>query len=250
MLNEPTFEKLKRLKMPAMAAAWAEQQRDPQYASLSFDERLALIVEAEIVGRENKRLKKIVSDAKLRFTQACVEDIDYPARRELDRAQVRQLASCRWAVDHQNIVITGPTGTGKTYVACALAQQACRHGHSTVYRRASRLFDELTLARADGSFVRLLGRFQKFAVLVIDDWGLAPLTAQQRHDLLEVIEDRVGTRSTILTSQLPTEHWHDNIGDPTVADAICDRILHTAHRIALKGPSRRKDAVATVEEEA
>lgn len=250
MLNEPTLEHLKRLKLPAMAAAWAEQQGDPQYGTLSFDERLALIVQAEVVARESKRLKKLVTDAKLRFTQACVEDIDYPARRELDRAQVRQLATCRWVVEHHNIVITGPTGTGKTYLACALAQQACRRGHSTLYRRASRLFDELTLARADGSFVRLLARLQKFDVLVIDDWGLAPLTTQQRHDLLEVIEDRVGTRSTILTSQLPTDHWHDNIGDPTVADAICDRILHTAHRIALKGPSRRKDPIVPQEGEA
>jgi DNA replication protein DnaC len=250
MLNEPTLEKLKKLKLPAMAAAWAEQQRDPQYASLSFDERFALLVEAEAVARENKRLSKIMSEAKLRFAQACVENIDYPARRELDRAQVRQLATCRWVLEHHDIVITGATGTGKTYVACALAQQACRRGYRTLYRRASRLFDELTLARADGSFVRLLMRLQKFDVLVIDDWGLSPLTTQQRHDLLEVIEDRVGTRSTILTSQLPTELWHDNIGDPTVADAICDRILHTAHKITLKGPSRRKDTIATPEEEA
>lgn len=240
MLNEPTIEKLKRLKLPAMAAAWEAQQRDPQSAALAFDERLGLLVDAEVVARENNRMTKILREAKLRFAQACVEDLDYPARRELDRAQVRQLATCRWVLEHQNIVITGMTGTGKTYLGCALTQQACRHGYRALYRRSSRLFDELMLARADGSYAKLLAKIAKIDVLVIDDWGLAAVTEQQRQDLLEVIEDRVGNRSTIITSQLATEAWHEHIGDPTVADAICDRLLHSAHRIALKGPSRRK----------
>ena len=247
MLNEPTFDKLKKLKVPAMADAWAAQQRDPQFASLAFDERLGLIVDAECVARDNHRMAKTLREAKLRFTQACLEDLDFPARRELDRAQVRQLATCRWVVEHQNVVITGMTGTGKTYVGCALAHQACRMGFRALYRRATRLFDELQLARADGTYVRLLGKIEKFDVLVIDDWGIAPLSAQQRQDMLEVVEDRVGRRATVLTSQLPVEAWHDHIGDPTVADAICDRLLHAAHRIALKGPSRRKgpDAAET-----
>lgn len=249
MLNEPTIEKLKRLRLPALAAAWTQQQRDPQYASLGFDERLGLLVDAEVVARDNNRISKTLRDAKLRFSQACIEDLDFPARRELDRAQIRQLATCRWVHEHQNIVITGMTGTGKTYLGCALAHQACRHGHRALYRRATRLFDELLLARADGTYTRLLTKLAKIDVLIIDDWGLAPVTGQQRQDLLEVIEDRVGNRSTILTSQLPTEAWHDHIGDPTVADAICDRILHSAHRIVLRGPSRRKDAAAAPVEE-
>lgn len=244
MLNEPTLEKLKALKLKAMAASWEEQQRDPEIASLSFDERFGLVVDAEMLSRENSRLSRLLSDAKLRYTTACLEDVDYPARRELDRAVVRQLMTCRWVLEHQAIVITGATGTGKSYLACALAQQACRKGHRALYRRASRLYEELTLARADGTWPRLLDRLAKVEVLVLDDWGLGPLNAVARHDILEVLEDRTGVRSTVITSQLPPSSWHDYIGDATTADAICDRVLHTAHRIVLKGPSRRKpDAV-------
>jgi DNA replication protein DnaC len=170
-----------------------------------------------------------------------VEGIDYPPRRELEKATVRQLATFRWVEEHQNIVVTGPTGTGKTYLACALAQQACRKGYRAVYRRATRLNDELTLAHADGTYANLLARFARVDVLVIDDWGLAPPKDQERRDLLEIIEDRYAARSTILSSQVPTTKWHDHIGDPTVAAAVCDRILHNAHRLVLKGPSRRKE---------
>jgi DNA replication protein DnaC len=153
---------------------------------------------------------------------------------------VRQLATCRWVTDNQNIVITGATGTGKTYLGCALAHQACRKGHRAIYRRASRLADDLTIARADGSYARVLARLARVEVLVIDDWGHAPMRDQERRDLVEVLDDRHGLRSTIMTSQLPVAKWHDHIGDPTNADAICDRVLHNAHRIVLKGPSRRK----------
>jgi DNA replication protein DnaC len=241
MLTEPTLEKMKTLKLEAMAEAWASQMKDPAVTKLSFDERIALLIEAEWIHRENKRLARCLKEAKLRLSSACVEGIDYPAKRELDKAVIRQLASCRWVLEHQNIVITGPTGTGKTYVACALAQQACRKGHRAVYRRATRFFDELMLARADGSYGRLLGRIARIDVLVIDDWGLAPAKDQERRDLLEVLEDRCGNRSTIMTSQLPTAKWHDNLGEPTIADAVCDRVLHNAHRVVLKGPSRRKE---------
>jgi DNA replication protein DnaC len=241
VLTQPTIDKLKDLRLDAMASAWLEQQKKPDLGKLAFDERLGLLVDAEWTSRENKRMARCLREAKLRLSQACIEDIDYPARRELDRAVIRQLATCRWVDEHQNVVITGATGTGKTYVACALAQQACRNGHRALYRRASRLVDELTLARADGSYVRVLTRIARADVLVIDDWGHAPLKDQDRRDLVEVLDDRYGLRSTIMTSQLPVAKWHDHIGDPTSADAICDRVLHNAHRLVLKGPSRRKE---------
>ena len=245
MLMEPTMEKLKMLKLEALAVAWLEQQKNPEVQKLAFDERLGMLVDAQWMTRENKRLARALKEAKLKLGNACIEGIDYPPRRELDKAQIRQLASCQWIAEHQNIAITGPTGTGKTYLACALAQQACRKGYRAIYRRATRLSDELTLARADGTYVQLLGRFARADVLIIDDWGLAPIKDQERRDLLEVMEDRYGTRSTIMTSQLPTTNWHDYLGNPNIADAICDRLLHNAHRLTLKGPSRRKEDSAT-----
>ena len=240
MLTEPTLEKLKLLRLVAMALAFVEQQKQPDSTKLSFDERFGLLVDAEWLHRENRRLARSLKEAKLKLSQATIEDIDYTPRRELDRAVIRQLASCRWVHEHQNVVITGMTGTGKTYLGCALAQQACRKGYRVLYRRAPRLLDELALARADGSSVRLLAKLARTDVLVIDDWGLTPLRDQDRRDLLEVLDDRYAARSTILTSQLSPSKWHDYLGDPSSADAICDRVLHNAHRIMLKGPSRRK----------
>jgi len=204
MLTEPTLDKLKALNLQAMAAAWLAQRDDPKVAALDFDERFGLLVDAEWLHRENKRLARLLREAKLRIGHACVEDIDYAPARALDRAIVRRVATCRWVHEHQHVVITGATGTGKTYLACALAQQACRKGHRTLYRRMPRLLHEVALARADGSYVRLLARLARADVLVLDDWGLTPL------------------------------------GDPTVADAILDRILNNAHRIELRGPTRRK----------
>ena len=244
MLNEPTMEKLHALRLGALAAAWVEQQRNPQASSLGFDKRLGLLVDAEWLDRQNERLARALREAKLRLTSACIEDVDYPARRKLDRAVVRQLATCVWIAQHHNVIISGPTGVGKTYVACALAQQACRKGYRALYRRTSRLFDELTLARADGTYARLLGRLTRIDLLVLDDWGLAPVGEMERRDLLEILEDRHGNRSTLLTSQLPVARWHDHLGDPTIADAICDRLLHNAHQLVLKGPSRRKESLS------
>jgi DNA replication protein DnaC len=240
MLTEPTLTKLRTLRLDALAVAWTEQQKNAEIGRLAFDERLGLLVDAECLARENKRLARLLKEAKLRLGQACVEDIDYPPRRDLDKAQVRQLSTCRWVQEQQSIVITGPTGVGKTFVACALAQQACRKGFSALYRRASRLFDELALARADGSYVRMLAKLARVDVLIIDDWGLTQIAEQERCGFLEVLEDRYGQHSTIMTSQLPPNTWHQHLADPNLADAILDRILNNAHRLALKGPSRRR----------
>lgn len=240
MLNEPTTEKLQALRLHGMLEAWQEQNRQAEMGGLGFDERFALLVEAEWLRRENERLARNLREAKLRLGHACLEDVDYAARRELDRAQMRQLATCRWVKEHQGILITGATGTGKTFLACALALQACRHGYRAVYRRASRLFDELMLARADGTYGRLLSRLARVDVLVIDDFGLAPLDDHQRRDLHEVLEDRNGLRSTVVAAQLPVQKWHAYIDEPALADAICDRLLNNAHRLVLKGPTRRK----------
>ena len=240
MLSQPTADKLAELRLHALSRAWQHQAEDPSMHDLAFDERLALLVEAEWLDRQNKRLTRALKEAKLRISSACIEDIEFAAERKLDRKKVRELTSCRWVEEHQNVVITGKTGVGKSYLACALSQQACRKGYRAIYRRTSRLFDELRLAHADGTTPRLMARFARVDVLVIDDWGLAPLKDVERRDLLEIMEDRYGLRSTIWTSQLPVDSWHDHMGDPTVADAICDRLLHNAHRIVLHGPSRRK----------
>jgi DNA replication protein DnaC len=247
MLTEPTLEKLQAMRLAAMAQGYVEQQNQPDMRELAFDERFGLLVDAEYLARENRRLATLLREAKFKITQACVEDIDYPPRRELDKALVRQLATCRWVQEHQNVIVSGATGTGKTFVACALGNQACRKGYRTLYRRTSRLFDELLLARADGSYLQLLAKLARTDVLVIDDWALKPITEQERLDLLEILEDRSGVRSTLMTSQLPPSKWHDHLGDPTLADAILDRVLHNAHRLALKGPSRRKTKEATTE---
>jgi len=245
LLTQPTVDQLSELRLHAITRAWKAQQQDPSMSDLGFDERLALLVEAEWTERQNKRLERLLREAKLRIAGACVEDIDYAKERKLDKAVVRQLATGRWIEAHHNVVITGATGVGKTYVACALGQQACRQGFRVLYRRAPRLFDELTLARADGSYPRLLTRFARIDVLILDDWGLVPVTEIERRDLLEIMEDRHGLRSTLWTSQIPVAQWHDHLGDPTIADAICDRLLHNAHRIVLQGPSRRKQEKPT-----
>jgi DNA replication protein DnaC len=241
MLSPPTMEQLHALKLAAMAAAWTAQQQDAQASALSFDERFGLLVDAEWLARENARLTRSLKTAKLKLSQACLEAIDSPARRELDKALIRQLATGRWIAEHHHLLITGATGTGKTFVACALAHQACRQGYRALYWRVSRLFHALALARADGTYARLLAKLARVDVLVLDDLALVPLQDAERRDLLEVLEDRYGTRSTIVTSQVPPSHWHEAIGDPTLADAICDRLLHNSHRLVLKGPSRRKE---------
>lgn len=241
MLKEPTIEKLKSLRLDTFVKAYAGQCEDPAYVTMDFDERLAFLVDAECDARDDKRLKANLRDAKLRFSSACIEGVDFPPTRAVDKALIKRLATCGWVHDHQTVIVTGATGTGKTYVACALAHQACRKGHRALYRRVPRLFDELRLARAEGVTHKLFARFARADVLVLDDFAMAPMLESERRDLLEIIEDRHGQRATILTSQLPPDKWHDYLADPTVADAICDRILHHSPRIALKGPSRRKE---------
>jgi DNA replication protein DnaC len=241
MLTEPTLDRLRALHLGAMADAYRTQLQDPAIAALSFDERVGMLVDAEHLSRDNRKLTRRLKEAKLRIPNACLEDLDYAPRRELDRALIRQLATGRWIAEHHHVLITGATGVGKTYVACALGQHACRQGYRAIYRRLPRFFQELALARADGSYTTLLARFARVDVLVLDDWGLAALTDVQRLDLLEVLEDRDATRSTIITSQLPRDQWHTYLGEPTIADAVLDRVVHNAYPITLKGPSRRKE---------
>jgi DNA replication protein DnaC len=240
VLNEPTLEKLKTLRLDGLLAAWMEQQKSPEIGALGFDERLGMLIDAEWMHRENKRIRRLLREAKLRLAEACIEAIDYPVKRELDKAVIRQLQTCRWVQEHHAVLITGATGMGKSYLACALANQACRKGFRVMYRRASRLFDELKIAHADGTYRTVLARIARVDVLVLDDFAVAPITDQERTNLLEVLEDRYGLRSTIVTSQLPSLHWYDYLADPTLADAICDRLVNNAHRIVLKGLSRRK----------
>jgi DNA replication protein DnaC len=237
-----TLDRLRTLRLGAMADAYLAQHQDAPTTALGFDERFSMLVDAEHLYRHNRALTRRLKEAKLRVPQACLEDLDPSPRRGLERALVRQLATGRWIAEHHHVLITGATGVGKTYLACALGQQACRHGYRVLYRRVPRLFDELALAHADGSYPHVLARFARIDVLVLDDWGLTALTEAQRQDLLEVLEDRDGTRSTIITSQLPREQWHDYLGEPTVADAILDRVVHRAVTITLTGPSRRKEA--------
>jgi DNA replication protein DnaC len=244
MLIEPTLDSLNRLKLHGMAAALSEQLTQSSAHSLSFEERLGLLVDRELTYRDNRRLTRLLQLAQLK-QPACVEDIDLRSRRGLDRAQLASLAACDWIRTAHNLIVHGPTGSGKTYLACALANQACRQGLSALYVRAPRLFEELGLCHADGSFRKRLGSLAKTQLLLIDDFAIAPIGPRERSDLLEVLDDRVGTRSTLITSQLPVAHWHDYIGDPTLADAILDRLLHSAHNIHLEGESMRKRAANT-----
>ncbi|MFQ5550933.1 MAG: IS21-like element helper ATPase IstB [Gemmatimonadales bacterium] len=240
MLNHPTLDKLQSLKLNGMATALLEQMNSSSVDALSFEERLGLLVDRETTYRDDRRMTSRLRRAKLRHN-ACFEDIDYRHPRGLDKALITSMATCQWLREHLNVLITGPSGVGKTWLACALAHQACREGYSALYLRLPRLLHDTALARGDGRYPKLLASLAKLDLLVIDDWGMAKLNPDNLRDLLEILEDRYGVRSTMITSQIPVDKWHDLIGEPTFADAILDRLVHNAYKLKLKGGSMRKN---------
>jgi DNA replication protein DnaC len=238
MLINPTIDKLNELGLKGMAAALEEQLKLPDVATLSFEDRLGMLIDHEQTSRANVLLKSRLKTAKLRQT-ACMEDINFRQARGLDKAAIKQLASCQWIDEHLNVLITGKTGVGKTYLACALAHKACQQGFRVLYVRAPRLIDDLALARAKGTYNTALSALAKKDVLVLDDFGLVALSDDMARDLLEVIDDRSGVRSTVIASQLPLESWHQTITNATFADAIIDRVVHSAYKVKLKGETMR-----------
>ena len=243
MLLHPTLESLKALRLFGMIRALEEQQLSAQWTTLTFEERLGLLVDRERTEQESRSLTARLRRARL-GQQAAIEDLDLSTSRGLDRSVVASLASCAWIRAHQNVLITGPTGVGKSYLACALGHQSCREGLSVLYHRIGRLFTELGVARGEGRYLRVLKLVAQVELLILDDWGIAPLGDEQRRDLLEILEDRHGKKSTIITSQLPVNLWHQWLGEASLADAIMDRLIHNAHTITLKGDSMRKRLAA------
>ena len=238
-MNEQTLTQLRSLRLDGMVRALEEQATSTATIALGFDDRFTLLVQREVAWRDARRVARLLKAAKLKVSSACIQDIDWRSSRALERSLITALAGGDWIRNAQNLLITGATGCGKTWLGCALAHQAARMGFSVLYARAGRLFDELQVAHGDGSFARRLVALAKLDLLVLDDFAISPMGAPQRNDLLELLDDRVGTRSTLITSQLPVQQWHAYLGDPTLADAILDRVVHSSHRIALKGPTLR-----------
>jgi DNA replication protein DnaC len=243
MLTQQTLDKMNAMKLSGMTEAFQQQLGGGEYARLSFEERLGLLVDNEWTAREQRKLGRRLRKAKLRYP-ASLEDVDFKHPRALDRQQVLSLGNCGFIQSRHNLLITGPTGIGKSYLACAFVERACRRGYNAAYLRLPRLLQQLAVARGDGSYARILERLARFDLLAIDDWLLAPLRDPERRDLVEVIEDRSERASTLIASQLSAKDWHAGIGDPNLADAICDRLLHNAHRLDLKGPSMRRTKTA------
>lgn len=239
MLTHPLLDKLRQLRCQGMLESLQEQLQQPDMQSLSFEDRVSLMIDREWWFRENNRIKKRLKNASLRQS-ASMEDIDYDPTRGLSKAVMQTLSSCQWIREHQNLLLMGPTGTGKSFLASALGHKACLEGFTVRYMRCPRLFQELSVAKGDGRYLKLIHQISKSQVLILDDWGVSPLEEGHRRDLLEILDDRHQYASTIVTSQLPLKHWHDFIGDPTLADAILDRLIHNAHKIELKGESMRK----------
>jgi DNA replication protein DnaC len=236
---EATVEKLITMKLHGMAEAAQEQMKTRAYKDLSFEERLGMLVDREMDSRQDRKLRALLTKARFRYQGASIEDINFMARRGITKDVILSLSLNGWIKDKRNIIITGSTGVGKTYMACALGNSACRAGISTYYARLPRLFQELKISKADGSYGKLLQKLSRVNLLIVDDWGLSPLSDTERRDFLEIMEDRYNVRSTIISSQIPVEKWHDLIGEPTIADAICDRLVHNAHKIKLTGKSMR-----------
>jgi DNA replication protein DnaC len=248
MLNQPTLEKLQTMKLYGMADAFRAQMETTETSQLSFEERFAMLVDQQWLWKENRALARRLRAAKLK-ERGVVEDIDYQHPRGLDRKLIRSLASSDWVRQHQNVLLIGPTGIGKTWLGCALAQKACRDGFTILHKRSAELFRDLAVAHVDGSFGRQLAKLARIDILVLDDFAMAPLKDSERRDFLELCDDRYQRRSTILTSQLPLAHWHEQIGDPTLADSILDRLVHNSYRIELNGESMRKKRGRKTEEE-
>jgi DNA replication protein DnaC len=240
MLTHPTLDQLRELKLDGMAQAFVELEAQEEVRNLTHAEWLALLLDREAANRGTRRFQGRLRAARLRHSQAAVEDVDYRTPRRLDKALFQQLATCRWVAEHRGLLVTGPCGVGKSWLSCALAQKACRDGYTVHYARVPRLFAELDLAHGDGRFTRLFRMLVKVDLLVLDDWGPDRLSASQRRDLMEIIEDRNDRGSILITSQLPVATWHEVIGEPTLGDAILDRIAHNAYRLELDGPSMRK----------
>lgn len=248
MVTHPLLEKLGQLKWDGMKVALQEQLQQASIDSLSFEDRLLLMLEREITQRNHRRLQLRLKQAKLKQQTACIEDIDFKAGRGLDKSQILSLAACQWVREHHNILLVGATGTGKTYLACALAHKACLEGFSSAYLRLPRLFQELLIAKGDGRYTRLMQQLAKIDVLILDDWGLNSFNDENCRDLLEILDDRHRVRSTIVTSQFPIKHWHETLGNPTLADAILDRLIHNAYKIELRGESLRKKSQPIIDE--
>jgi len=239
MLTQPTIEKLNSMKLTAMAKAFADQMQCPDITQLTFEERFGLIVDHQMTDLENRRMQSRLKKAKLRLP-ASLEDLDFKQGRGLDRSTVMSLALNQWVMSHHNILVTGPTGAGKSYLACALAQKACRDGYATLYQRVPRLLQEIAVSRLDGRYAKLIAPITRCEVLILDDLLISPLTREEQRELLEIVEERYDCKATIVTSQLPVKAWHDAMQDPTLADAILDRLVHNSYKLELKGESMRR----------